>query len=114
MESILTSIKKLVGGIKEECESFDDEIIMHINSVFMDLAQMGIGPVDGFSIEDKTSVWTDFIPEANKYEAVKSYIALRVRLLFDPPTSSSVIQAIQRDIDRWEWRLHVNAENSKS
>lgn len=111
MESILTSIKKLVGGIQEECEAFDDQIIMHINSVFMDLEQMGIGPVGGFSIEDKTSVWTDYIPEANKYEAVKSYMGLRVKLLFDPPQSSSVIQAIQRDLDRWEFRLNVAAEN---
>lgn len=113
MESILTSIKKLLG-IGEEYEHFDADIIMHINSVFMDLTQMGVGPSYGFAIEDDISEWTDFIPDTRKLQAVKSYIYLRVKLLFDPPTSSSVMEAMNRDIQRYEWRLNVAAETSVS
>lgn len=110
MESILTSIKKFLG-IEKEYEHFDPDIIMHINSVFMDLTQIGVGPAEGFSIEDDTSAWTDFIPDTKNLQAVKSYIYLRVRLLFDPPSSSAVIEAMNRDIQRYEWRLNVAAES---
>lgn len=110
MESILTSIKKLLG-IAEEYEHFDPDIIMHINSVFMDLNQLGVGPSEGFTIEDDTSVWTDFLPDGNKFEAVKSYMHLRVKILFDPPTSSAVMEAMKREIDKWEWRLNIAAES---
>ena len=110
MESILTSIKKLLG-ISEEYEHFDPDIIMHINSVFMILTQMGVGPAGGFSIEDDTSVWTDFIGDSAKIEAVKSYIHLKVRLLFDPPQSSSVIESMNRMISEFEWRLHVASDS---
>lgn len=112
MESILTSIKKLLG-IGEECDHFDPDIIMHINSVFMDLTQMGIGPSDGFIIEDDTSVWTELVPDTKKLQAVKSYIYLRVKLLFDPPASSAVMEAMNRDIQRYEWRLNVAAEKQE-
>lgn len=110
MDSILTSIKKLLG-IAEEYEHFDQDIIMHINSVFMTLTQIGVGPSEGFVIEDDTSVWTDFIPEVGKLEAVKSYMHLRVKLLFDPPQSSAVIEAMNRMISEFEWRLNVAAES---
>lgn len=109
MESILTSVKKMLG-IEEQYEHFDPDIIMHINSVFMDLTQLGVGPAEGFTIEDDTSVWTDFITDT-KFEAVKSYMYLRVRLLFDPPTSGTVVEAMKREIDKWEWRLNVAAES---
>lgn len=111
MESILTSIKKLLG-IGEDYDHFDPDIIMHINSVFMDLTQLGVGPTEGFSIEDDTSEWVDFIPDTKKLQAVKSYIYLRVKLLFDPPSSSAVMEAMNRDIQRYEWRLNVAAESS--
>lgn len=110
MDSILTSIKKLLG-IEEEYEHFDPDIIMHINSVFMVLTQIGVGPPEGFSIEDELSVWSDFISDTTKLEAVKSYVYLRVRLLFDPPTSSAAIESMKRMIDEYEWRLNVAAEN---
>lgn len=113
MESILTSIKKLLG-IGEDYDHFDPDIIMHINSVFMDLTQLGLGPVDGFSIEDDTSEWVDFIPDTKKLQAVKSYIYLRVKLLFDPPSSSAVMEAMNRDIQRYEWRLNVAAESNET
>ena len=78
MESILTSIKKLLG-ITEEYDQFDPDIIMHINSVFMILTQRGVGPAEGFSIEDDIAVWTDFIQDIKKLESVKTYIYLKVR-----------------------------------
>lgn len=109
MESILISIKKTLG-LTEEYTHFDPDIIMHINSVFADLTQLGVGPAEGFFIEDDTSEWADFLPEANTFEAVKSYMHLRVKLLFDPPNNSAVIEAMKRDIDKWEWRLNVAAE----
>ena len=109
MESILTSIKKLLG-IDEAYTHFDTDIIMHINSVFMDLVQLGIGPSEGFFINDKNSYWSDFVPDFGKHEAVKSYMYLRVKLLFDPPSSSAVIESYQRQIDKWEWLLNVSAE----
>lgn len=112
MESILTSIKKLLG-ITEEYDQFDPDIIMHINSVFMILTQLGIGPAEGFSIEDDTSIWSDFIKDANKIEAVKSYIYLKVKLLFDPPLSSAVIDSTNRLINELEWRLNAAAESTE-
>lgn len=113
MESILTSIKKLLG-LTEEYEQFDPEIVMHINSVFMDLRQLGVGPEEGFFIEDETSVWTDFVSEIGKIEAVKSYMHLRVKLLFDPPANSSLIESMNRQIAQFEWRLNVAAESPKT
>lgn len=107
-ESILTSIKKLLG-IGEEYEHFDLDIIIHINSVLMILTQLGVGPKDGFSIRDSSSVWTDFIT-TDQLEAVKSYVFLKVRLLFDPPQSSAAIESINRLISEFEWRLNVAAD----
>lgn len=108
MESILTSIKKLLG-IDEEYEHFDHDIIMHINSVFMILNQLGVGPSEGFSIQDSESVWSDFMPSGSNLEAVKSYMHLKVKLMFDPPSSSAVMDAINRTIAELEWRLNVAA-----
>lgn len=110
MDSILTSVKKIVG-ISEEDESFDTDLIMHINSVLMILNQLGVGPPEGFSISDKTSVWSDFIPESSSIEAVKSFVSLKVRMIFDPPTSSSVADAINKTISELEWRILCNVEN---
>lgn len=110
MESILTSIKKLLG-IAEEDTNFDQDLIMHINSVFMILTQLGVGPSKGFSIKDENDVWSDFIPEQSPLEAVKTYVYMKVRLMFDPPLSSAVVDAINRNISELEWRLNVGAEN---
>ena len=112
MESILTSIKKLLG-ITEEYDQFDPDIIMHINSVFMILTQLGVGPAEGFSIEDDTSVWSDFIQDIKKLESVKTYIYLKVKLAFDPPLSSPVIESMNRLINELEWRLNVAAESTE-
>lgn len=108
-ESILTSIKKLLG-ITEEYEQFDPDIIMHINSVFMILTQMGVGPSKGFRISDKTAVWSDYITNDQNLDSVKSYIHLKVKLLFDPPLSSSVIECMKQLISELEWRLYAESE----
>lgn len=114
MTSILTSIKKLLG-ISEEYVHFDVDIIMHINSVFMVLAQLGVGPPDGFTITGKYENWNDFIKDDDtKIEAVKTYVYQKVRLLFDPPTSSAHLEALQRSIAEFEWRLNVAAESSNT
>ena len=113
MESILTSIKKLLG-ITREYEHFDPDIIMHINSVFMILTQMGVGPSEGFVIEDETSTWSDYAEDLIPIESIKSYIYLRVRLLFDPPSSSAVMESMNRTISEFEWRLNVSAESKQS
>lgn len=106
MESILTSIKKMLG-ISEDYKQFDDDLIMHINAVFLTLTQLGVGPENGFSIEDEYAEWTDFITNDARLQAVKSYMYLKVKLLFDPPLSSSVIDSINRMIAELEWRLNV-------
>ena len=106
--SILTSIKKLLG-ITESCTDFDTDIIMHINTVLMTLNQLGVG-TEGFQIEDKNAVWSEFI-ESNKLAATKSYIHLRVKLLFDPPLNSAIIEAIKESIRELEWRLNIRVES---
>lgn len=108
MESILTSIKKLLG-ITEDYEAFDLDVIAAINSAFMTLNQIGVGTSKPFSIKDKTTVWSDFT-NIEDYEAMKSYIYLKTRLLFDPPQSSSVIDAMERMASEYEWRLNIAVE----
>ena len=110
MESILTSIKKLLG-ISEDDTSFDPDIIMHINSVFMVLRQLGVGPVEGFSIEGEDSVWSDYLSDNALIQSVKTYMYMKVRLIFDPPTNSAMIDSMNRLIDEFEWRLNVAAES---
>lgn len=105
MDSILTSIKKLLN-ISEEYEYFDSDIIMHINSTLLVLTQLGVGPPEGFFISDKFAIWDDFIGDAN-LEMVKSYVFLKVKLLFDPPTSSAAMEATNRLISEFEWRLNI-------
>lgn len=109
MESILTSIKKLLG-IEEEYIHFDSEITMHINYVFTILLQLGIGPVNGFLIADSSATWVDFIGERIDLEAIKTYTYLKVRLAFDPPQNSFLVTAIENQIKELDWRLCVQAE----
>lgn len=110
MESILISIKKLLG-LTAEYKNFDADIIMHINSVFMILNQLGVGPSKGFRIEDDLAVWSDYIDDLDDLDAVKSYIHLKVKLMFDPPLNSAVIEAMKQTINELEWRLNVGTES---
>ena len=111
MDSILTSVKKMLG-IAEEYTHFDADLIMHINSVFMILAQLGVGPSEGFFIEDDTTTWDEFIQDKKEINSVKSYVGLKVRLLFDPPTSSAAMEAANRLIEEFEWRLNLAAAST--
>ena len=104
--SILTSIKKMLG-VAEDYTEFDEDIMTHINSVFLNLTQLGVGPEAGFMIEDDTAVWEDFIVDSIQLQAVKTYMYLKVKLLFDPPLSSSVTESFTRMISELEWRLNV-------
>lgn len=106
MESILASVKKILG-IDENHTAFDEDIILHINSVFAILQQMGVGPENGFSISDYSTNWTEYTEDNNQLNFVKSYIYLKVRLLFDPPVSSGAIESINKLISELEWRLFV-------
>ena len=103
--SILSTVKKSIG-IMPDYDAFDDVLIMHINSVFMILAQVGI--------EDDDAEWDEYLSnEDENYESVKSYICMKVRLLFDPPTSSTHMQCMKDLISELEWRLNIEAEESK-
>ena len=111
MDSILTSIKKLLG-IAQECTDFDMDLVIHINSVLMILTQLGVGSEKGFTIEDSRDLWKDFLEDdLSKLEAVRTFVYLKVRLIFDPPSNSAVIESINRTISELEWRLNVAAES---
>jgi hypothetical protein len=108
-DSILLSVKKMLG-LTEEYDAFDLDIITHINSVFTILTQIGVGPSNGFMIEDKTAIWTNFIKDMSLYHLVKSYMVLKVRLLFDPPISSAELECCKTQANEYEWRLKTMAE----
>lgn len=110
MESILTSVKKILG-IQEDYTSFDTDIIIHINTVFSILTQLGLGPPEGFVIQDKSSLWSDFIPENDpRLSMAKSLVGMRVKFLFDPSASSVVTDSMNKQIAELEWRIKVACE----
>lgn len=109
MESILTSIKKLLG-ITEDYDHFDADLIMHINSVLVILNQLGVGDDNGFAITDDSATWSDFLGNDTRLNLVKSFVALKVRLLFDPPQSSAVKEAIDNTLAELEFRICVEAD----
>lgn len=110
MDSILQSIKKMLGPT-DGYTYFDSDIIIHINSVLMILNQLGVGPTNGFFIKGSDETWTDYLgSDLGKIELVKSYIYLKVKLIFDPPTTGVLHEAMERQIQEFEWRLNVQAE----
>ena len=111
MDSILTSTKKLLG-IAEEYTQFDVDIIKHINTVFMILTQMGVGPPEGFSITGADETWHDFISGSTNLEGVKTYVYMKVQLMFDPPASSAKLDSANRVINELEWRLNLAGESN--
>lgn len=110
MESILTSIKALLGPA-EEYEHFDVPLIMFINSTLAVVTQLGLGPKEGFVIKDKTAKWTDLAPESPALELAKEYVYAKVKLKFDPPTTGSHVEALKETIREYEWRANVAAES---
>ena len=109
VNSILDSVKKALGLV--EYEFFDPDLIMHINSVFADLNQIGVGPEKGFRIEDATAQWSDFINDDVLLNNVKSYMVLRVKLLFDPPSNSFVLTSYEKQIHELTYRMYVLTDN---
>lgn len=105
MDSILTSIKKLLG-IASDYTHFDTDIIIQINSALSALTQLGVGPLEGFEITDASSTWGDFMDDP-RLNLAKTYVYLRVRLAFDPPTSSALLESYNRQLDELAWRLTV-------
>lgn len=109
MQSILTTIKKMLG-IAYEYEVYDVDITALINSTFLILKQLGVGPKEGFFITDSSQIWEDFLPSGPLLESVKSYIYMKVRLVFDPPSSSYVVTAYENQIKEFEWRANVESD----
>lgn len=110
-DSILDSVKDAIGGISSSYTVFDDTIIMHINSVFDDLHQIGVGPAEGFAISDNTTTWNDYIDNPLIGRRVRSYVTMKVRMLFDPPTNGTVSEQINNSIKEMEWRLCSDFDN---
>lgn len=110
--SILDSVKKSLN-LAADYTPFDEEIIMYINSVFSTLNELGLGPDEGFMIEDKEPTWDAFLGSDPRLNSVKTYMFLRVKLLFDPPTTGFTTTAIERQIEQLEWRLNVQREDKE-
>lgn len=110
--SILNDTKKILG-FSEDDHSFDTDLIIHINSAFATLNQLGIGPEEGFAIEDDVDTWDDFIGDDRRLNSVKTYTYLSVRILFDPPTTSFAIDSMRHQIDELAWRINVYREESR-
>ena len=108
-ESILDTIKIMLG-LEKDYDAFDIEIITYINSALLTLSQRGVRPEKGFSITGPDAVWSDFIDEKSNLIAVQTYIKLKVQLLFDPPSNSFAVDAINKQIDELTWRLCLEAE----
>lgn len=111
-DSILITVKKLIG-LAEEDTSFDEDLLIHINSVVLVLTQLGICVSSSFDLQDASSTWEDLLgsdcdPEV--FRSVKSYITLKVRKIFDPPQNGTVMQAIDAAINELEWRLNVQVD----
>lgn len=111
-ESIIKSIKKMLN-LADDYDPFDTEVIIHIRSVFSRLCQLGVGPAQGFPIADETVTWDAFLQGDSRYDSVKSYVYLRLRLLFDPPPTSFAIESFKEQIKEEEWRLNVQSEGEK-
>ncbi len=110
-ESILTSTKKILG-IPAEDTTFDLDVMTHINSAFSDLYDLGVGPANGFVIEDESTNWDAFVDDVPALARVKTFVYLKVRLLFDPPQTSFHIAAMERQITEAVWRLSVHREHT--
>lgn len=108
-ENILASIKKLLG-LEEAYTPFDTDIMMHVNTAFMSLQQLGVGPVTGYYLSTGLETWPEFFGTYTDLQGVKTYIYLKVRLVFDPPSTSFVIDAIQKQIAELEWRLNIQVD----
>lgn len=109
-DSILNSTKKLLG-LDEAYTAFDLDVIVHLNSTFAVLHQLGVGPEESFAISGATETWDDFLGTIKNVNSVKTYVYLRVRMFFDPPATSFALSAMKEQITEFEWRLNLATEN---
>lgn len=109
-DSILATEKKMLG-LDVDYTPFDMDIIVHINSALMTLTQLGVGPKEGFMIAGYDETWSAFLTNNVNLEAVKTFVYLKVRMVFDPPTNSFVMDAMKRESEEIGWRLNVQAES---
>jgi len=108
-DSILDSIKVTLN-LDPENTDFDQQILLFVNGVFSDLTQLGIGPDSGFNVPDASVIWQDFMEDDPRLNSVKTYVYLRVRVLFDPPSTSFVLDAMNQQIQELAWRINVRRE----
>lgn len=111
-DSILMTIRKLVCG-DPYADHFDTDLLVHINACFSILNQLGVGPENGFVVTDETQSWSSYIADNHILNMVKTYITLKVRVIFDPPLTSSVLEAMNKEISQLEWRLNVAVDPVK-
>lgn len=111
--SILDDVKKMLN-IPPEDDSFDTDIIIDVNSAFSTLNQLGVGPNEGFHIVDKNTVWNDYIDDSILLEHIKTFIYLKVKMIFDPPLNGSIMQSFERQLGEIEWRIHTRIESQKN
>lgn len=111
MSSILNDTKKILG-LEQGYTAFDLDVVTHINAAFSTLNQLGVGPVDGFFIMDETAEWSDFVVPTNQLGLVRTYLYLKVRMLFDPPTTGFHVANMQDQLKEYEWRLNMFRENA--
>lgn len=105
-ESILKTIKQLIG-CPDDFEQFDLDLTIHINSAFATLTQLGVGPKEGYRITGPDNVWSEFEEDAKKSSLIKDYVYIKTRLLFDPPTSSALMDSLKEQLKEMEWRLYI-------
>ena len=107
-ESILLSVKKALTGVTEDYEAFDDQLILHINGTFATLNQLGVGPDNGYMIASDEETWSDYLGENETLLAfVKPYMVNKVKLAFDPPSSSFVLSSLEKQNEELTWRIRV-------
>ena len=111
-DSILMTIRKLVCG-KPYADHFDTDLLVHINACFSILNQLGVGPENGFVVTDETQSWSSYIADNYILNMVKTYVTLKVKKIFDPPLTSSVLEAMDKEISQLEWRLNVAVDPVK-
>lgn len=111
-DSILMTIRKLVCG-NPYADHFDTDLLVHINACFSVLNQLGVGPENGFVVTDETQSWSSYIADNYILNMVKTYVTLKVKKIFDPPLTSSVLEAMDKEISQLEWRLNVAVDPSK-
>lgn len=112
MDSILSTIKKMLG-LDIDYDVFDTDVIVSINAALMTLNQLGVGPSEGFLISGPEDTWFDFVGDRKDLEAIKSYVYIKARLLFDPPTNSFLVSSLEKQAEEFAWRINVQAETPR-